>query len=179
MQSYDVWELIPRKCAKSSSTCVDNCFIFGQIGNNSKKVVQRFVFFPLMKDVCEGLKKSQYPAEWGYLDQQTEYGGWTYFLTYLEPVAESAAERTLFAQTGFHEAAELAAAKLKAEGCGLEHERGDGLVLRFAVGSLRSLVGRDRGEQHTGRQGRIHAEVLLAQRVFWRWFECWTCLCQY
>ena len=45
MQSYDVWEQIPRKCANSSPTCVDKRTNYGQIGNNSKKVVQRDVTF--------------------------------------------------------------------------------------------------------------------------------------
>ena len=30
MQSYDVWEQIPRKCVNSSSTCVDNGLDNGQ-----------------------------------------------------------------------------------------------------------------------------------------------------
>ena len=45
MQSYDDFGLIPRKCAKSSSTCVDNGPNFGQIGENARKIVQlRFIF---------------------------------------------------------------------------------------------------------------------------------------
>ena len=43
MQSYGEFGLIPRKQTKSSPTCVDKLTIFGQIGENSKKVVQRDV----------------------------------------------------------------------------------------------------------------------------------------
>ena len=41
MQSYDELGLIPRKCAKSSSTCVDKRTIFGQIGEIALISVQR------------------------------------------------------------------------------------------------------------------------------------------
>ena len=37
MQSYGEFGLIPRKCAKSSSTCVDNGSNFGQIGETGQK----------------------------------------------------------------------------------------------------------------------------------------------
>ena len=46
MQSYGEFGLIPRKSANSSSTCVDNCFIFGQIGKTGPKVVQRDTKIP-------------------------------------------------------------------------------------------------------------------------------------
>ena len=40
-QSYGDFSLIPNNLAKSSLTCMDKRPIFGQIENNSKKVVQR------------------------------------------------------------------------------------------------------------------------------------------
>lgn len=44
MQSYGDFGLFPRNLANSSSTCMDNHPIFGQIAEKDKKVVQRFVF---------------------------------------------------------------------------------------------------------------------------------------
>jgi hypothetical protein len=44
MQSYGEFRLIQRNQAISLLTCVDKRPIFGQIGGNGKKVVQRFVF---------------------------------------------------------------------------------------------------------------------------------------
>ena len=44
MQSYGDFGLIPRNCAISFSTCMDKRPIFGQIAENGKKIVQRFVF---------------------------------------------------------------------------------------------------------------------------------------
>jgi len=41
MQSYVDFEQIPRKCAKSSSTCVDKSLYFGHIEETGKNVVQR------------------------------------------------------------------------------------------------------------------------------------------
>ena len=43
MQSYDVWEQIPRKCNNSSLTCVDKRF------NNGQNEGQ--VLFPVQSDV--------------------------------------------------------------------------------------------------------------------------------
>jgi hypothetical protein len=45
MQSYGDFQQIPRNFANSSSTCMDKLTIFGQIGENSKKVVQTIFYF--------------------------------------------------------------------------------------------------------------------------------------
>ena len=41
MQSYGEFGLIPRKCAKSSQTCVDKQTFFSQIGETGQNVVQK------------------------------------------------------------------------------------------------------------------------------------------
>ena len=60
MQSYGDFRLIPRNCAISSSTCVDKRPIFGQIAENGKKVVQRFVFSIFIRIFAT--RKKSWPA---------------------------------------------------------------------------------------------------------------------
>ena len=48
MQSYGEFQPIPRKCAKSSSTCVDKQTFFSQIGETGKIVVQRRKYYLIL-----------------------------------------------------------------------------------------------------------------------------------
>ena len=55
MQSYGEFGLIPRKSANSSSTCVDNCFIFGQIEEKDFVVVQICKFLLIISSISKFL----------------------------------------------------------------------------------------------------------------------------
>ena len=52
MQSYGDFQQIPRKCANSSSTCVDKRLIFGQIEENDQKVVHCLCCLRLICYIC-------------------------------------------------------------------------------------------------------------------------------